>query len=178
MCSPYPFWSLPILADPSQSLLIPPDHVHFSSKIGHCTFSNKDLKSYRIGHKDTLVSTIAEDMEIVGPSPRDSVASFRVGASGGFGTGDTYDLEDIDDFEYGRGGLDPDEDDEGNPIRVEDDEDEKLLEDLEDKQLRYNLFKRFRFVLKTSADNVISQIFDIVTNDLSLFCNPIDFNKA
>ncbi len=36
-------------------------------------------------------------------------------------------------------------------------------------------FLRFCFVVKTSADNVISQIFYIFTNELSLFFNSIEY---
>ena len=39
-------------------------------------------------------------------------------------------------------------------------------------------FLRFCIVVKTSANNVILQIFDIFTHELSLFFNPIDFIKV
>ncbi len=39
-------------------------------------------------------------------------------------------------------------------------------------------FLGFCFVVKTTVDNVISQIFDIFTHELSSFFNPINFIKA
>ena len=59
---------------------------------------------------------------------RDSSASRQFG-------GGAYDIEDIDDFEYGKSAAVPDEPT-FNGLEGEPDEDEKLLEDLEDKQLR------------------------------------------
>lgn len=84
----------------------------------------------------------------------------------GQGTG-AYDIEDIDDFEYGRGS-------EAGTGNGEIEDDEKLLEDLEDKQLRerigllhfskFELFKKNNHIsaaLESDNSNIKEQVWKL-----------------